>query len=191
LLRLDSIAGCTTTAYADDLTVVVCSEKQNILVERCNTIVSIVTQWSNVNGVKVNQTKSNILPIKCDINTLTNCDLKAVNNTKILGLRFDTKLTFTVHLNERLNKAYSFLNFSKKFYSRQHLITARTKVLWYTAAIRPMLMYGCEIWHRDLNQNSAHRSMPYKRHVILPKLNSLQHQWLRCAIGGFRTISVQ
>ena len=60
-----------------------------------------------------------------------------------LGVRFDTKLAFFNHMNEKINKAYSILGVIKRNFI---YMDKNTFVLLYKAMVRPHLEYANSVW---------------------------------------------
>ena len=60
-----------------------------------------------------------------------------------LGVRFDSKLCFSDHMNEKINKAYSVLGVIKRNF---RYMDKNTFTLLYKAMVRPHLEYANAVW---------------------------------------------
>ena len=62
-------------------------------------------------------------------------------------MRFDSKLSFSEHINEKINKAYSILGIIKRKYKRKFIYNGqRHFTLLYKAMVRPHLEYANSVW---------------------------------------------
>ena len=72
-------------------------------------------------------------------------DLKfeCVNEYKLLGIVFDSKLKFKTHL---LNLSIRIIKFLPLFYNIRHYLTVAAKKLLYSALVQSILTYCSEIF---------------------------------------------
>ena len=70
-------------------------------------------------------------------------DLSKVDSAKDLGVKFDSKLAFLDHMNEKVNKAYSILGIIKRNFI---YLDKESFVLVYKAMVRPHLEYANSVW---------------------------------------------
>ena len=62
---------------------------------------------------------------------------------KDLGVFFDSQLTFSEHIHQKINKAYSMLGIVKRNFI---LMDPRTFILLYKALVRPHVEYANSVW---------------------------------------------
>ena len=67
------------------------------------------------------------------------------NSLKYIGLTLGSKLTFSKHIQNSINKSYCALYISYPLF-KSCTLSKRIKVVLYSAIIRSMLLYGCEAW---------------------------------------------
>ncbi|GBM41337.1 RNA-directed DNA polymerase from mobile element jockey [Araneus ventricosus] len=65
---------------------------------------------------------------------------------KYLGLHLDPKLSFNVHINNAIQKATISSTQLSSLVARWSTIPIKHKILLYKAIIRPVLMYGSQVW---------------------------------------------
>ena len=70
-------------------------------------------------------------------------DLSKVAPVNDLGVRFDSKLAFLDHMNEKVNKAYGILGIIKRNFIH---LDNESFMLLYKAMVRPHLEYANSVW---------------------------------------------
>ena len=65
------------------------------------------------------------------------------DSAKDLGVKFDSKLAFLDHMNEKVNKAYSILGIIKRNFI---YLDKESFVLLYKTMVRPHLEYANSVW---------------------------------------------
>jgi len=109
--------------------------------------------WSNNWLLKLNTHKCKVAsygrnPDQSFIYTVTESsithNIQRVNIFKDLGVWFDTKLSFSTHCHEKINKAYSMLGIIKRkfIYLPTHAFTTL-----YKAVVRSHLEYATTVWN--------------------------------------------
>jgi len=78
-------------------------------------------------------------------------DLERCNKVRDLGVTVDSKLSFSDHITEKVNKAYSILGIIKQNFQRVDKVAF---VLLYKALVRSHLEYANTVWS------------PYKQYLI-------------------------
>ena len=73
------------------------------------------------------------------------CIFQKVDYIKDLGVFFDSQLTFSEHIHQKINKAYmySMLGIIKRIFIH---IDPRTFILLYKALVRPHVKYANSVW---------------------------------------------
>jgi len=69
--------------------------------------------------------------------------MKHINNIKDLSITFDSGLKFDLHINEKINKAYSFLGAIHRNFIQ---MSATNFIILYTILVRSHLEYTNCMW---------------------------------------------
>ena len=109
--------------------------------------------WFHERGLKVSAQKSfcMIISNKKDIPSLRplrfdNHEIPYVNSFKYLGITIDSKLSWKLHIQNKLNKAKKDLMVARRLVDKKWGLTP-DKALWiYTAIVRPSIEYACHVW---------------------------------------------
>ena len=109
--------------------------------------------WTNKWLMKLNINKCKVLSIgragtlskyKYGFNTAKGFEeLEQVASIKDLGIIVDTGLTFTEHIQVKINKAYSILGIIRRTFSN---IDRSTFLMLYKSLVRSQLEYGGSVW---------------------------------------------
>lgn len=105
---------------------------------------------------------------------LKNKELKwnpASEAVKYLGVYLDRRLTWNYHINNKLTQTYARLAMLYPIVNRKSSLKPETTVLIHKTILRPLLMYGCEVW-------GAASATKRK------KLQSFQNKVLRIAVDA-------
>lgn len=146
--------------FADDISIVVTSEKQTDNSIRKHEIeidktINNVVKWLDANYLKLNLNKSNFIQfnkskhIHC--NFKLNIDkIKEITQTKFLGVIIDQDLSWKLHIESLCNRINSFvyaLNKIRNVTDRQTVLTT------YHAYVASLLRYGIIIWGNSTDKN--------------------------------------
>jgi len=117
-----------------------------------NTLLQWFTNWK----IKINESKSSFVtfslrPLNCPAATINNITIPHSTEIKYLGLTFDRRLTWSLHLKDK----------RKNFNSRLHLLrpllrsnlTIPIKIILYKTLLQPIWTYGIVIWGSAKNSN--------------------------------------
>jgi len=94
-----------------------------------------------------------------------------------LGVRFDSKLSFMDHINDKINKAYSILGIIKRNFIH---LDINSFVLLYKAMVRPHLEYANSVWcpykkgDIEIIEKVQKRARPTKLIISLKKLSYVE-----------------
>lgn len=113
-----------------------------------------VKEWANDWLLKLNVEKCCSMSFTANINNACTTkyyigdgtvqhELKKLDSVSDLGVRFDCKLSFSEHINEKFNKAYSILGIIKRNFI---YMDKDTFILLYKAMVRPHLEYANSVW---------------------------------------------
>ena len=160
LLHINSLrSSCRAVKYVDDTTVweaCACDGSDTTLQAAADEVLG----WTVANNMQLNvdKTKELILCTATSGHTLPPLSLQGqpvgrVNCFKILGITVNDKLTWKDHITNIVLKAskrlYLLCMLKRAGLSSNELLTI------YTAMIRSVLEYGCEIWHPGLTKESG------------------------------------
>ena len=135
--------------FADDnFALTWCTNKENARSKMAIKI-KLISDWLKDSGLKVNEGKTEVClfyrkdttPIEIDVN---NNLIKSMSHMNVLGVEFDSKLTWTYHIAKQINKANKALHaikMIKKYFSRKELLTLLTSNFY------SILYYNSEVWH--------------------------------------------
>ena len=100
--------------------------------------------------------------------------LKLVKTYKYLGITFDEKLSYTPHLDAKINEAKRAIGKIWSYFSKLNGIKPKFCLLLWKTCIRPRLTYGCFLWAKVTR---------FKTYIS--RLNYIQRYALR-TMGWFR-----
>ena len=141
-----------TTLYADDTALMLCDRNINSLEVRVNSELYKVDQWLKRNKLSLNFGKTNYIvydkqPHKvCTSSlalTLNNTSLKRVQSIKYLGVYFDEKLNWDVHIN---NLSLQLARCSGLFCKLRYYAPKETLCLLYYSLVYSKINYGILTW---------------------------------------------
>jgi hypothetical protein len=107
-----------------------------------------MSEWMNRWLLKLNVGKCKVVSNGKVVNmnnsySLGGAVLEKTDNIKDLGIIFDCKLKFDLHINEKINKAYSMLSIIKRNFIH---LTADSFIILYKAMVRSHLEYAVSVW---------------------------------------------
>ena len=135
--------------FADDnFALTWCTNKENAR-SKIAIKIKLISDWLKDSGLKVNEGKTEVClfyrkdttPIEIDVN---NNLIKSMSHMNVLGVEFDSKLTWTYHIAKQINKANKALHaikMIKKYFSRKEILTLLTSIFF------SILYYNSEVWH--------------------------------------------
>ena len=133
--------------YADDLTLIlpVSTKLMSEIEKNVNCEIEFVTNWCKSNDLKLNMSKSNVLPCFKKSFTSPSCHfpIKVVDYIDILGLRICHDLSWAKHVQKIVKIA------NKRFYALRKLwpfVSSDELHLLYTSYIRSILEYACPVF---------------------------------------------
>jgi len=72
--------------------------------------------------------------------------MEHINNINDLGVTFDSGLKCDLHINEKINKAYSVLGLIYRIKRNCKHVSATTSIMLYTTLVRSHLEYANYVW---------------------------------------------
>lgn len=158
--------------YADDIKIFACVKSFGDAINLQHDVDSL-NDWSKVNGLNLNLIKCKCMSFyrklrPIDFNySIDNTSLEKVSSMRDLGVIFDNKLNFNMHIDCKIAKAYSMLGFVKRICADfKNLNTVRSL---YCAIVRSQLEFSSVVW------------LPlYKIHIN--RIESIQKKFLLFAL---------
>ena len=175
-----------TTAFADDLGILVTGPNRKEIEDKMNAILEDIRKWGIATKTSFNTKKTKAMifshlrrlrPIRL---LLGSEQIEMVNQYKYLGITLDSKLSFQAHIS----------NVTKTATNTITRIMAIAKLNWglnpnsakqiYQMAILPMLLYGSPIWGRAI-----------KKKTVIKQLRRVQRLAAIYITGALRTSSTE
>ena len=108
-----------------------------------------ITKWLTDSGLKVNETKTEIChfyrndtpPVEIKVNNVL---IKSTDNMNVLGVIFDSKLTWSKHISNQISKsarALYAIKLIRKYFNKNEILTLLTSNFY------SILFYNSEVWH--------------------------------------------
>ncbi|XP_037536736.1 uncharacterized protein LOC119413748 [Nematolebias whitei] len=172
--------GMGRSLFADDGALWKRGKNLQFIIKKVQEAITTVEKWSNRWGLKfsVEKTKSIIFTRK---KTPNNNELKLYGKVierekqfKFLGIWFDERLTWTVHIQKVADKCKKILNIMRCLTGKDWGADRKAQRTIYTGLIRSITDYGSIVYSSASETN-------------LEKLNSIQYQALRIITGAFKT----
>jgi hypothetical protein len=133
--------------------------------------------------LQVNPSKTALIPFTNKKNlevlrlpTFFNEHLKIAGEVKYLGLTLHRRLTWNQHLEKITNKCKMVLMVGRRTFEKTWGLKPQMVQWLYTAAVRPMIIYGSLIWWAKVNQRQ-----------VAGKLSSVQRLACLCITGVIRS----
>lgn len=170
----------TLAMFADDTAIMTQNSELDLAIEELQTATNIIAAWFKKWNIVLNASKSEskifgLKRIKNPINILLNDQVIEWNpknkTVKYLGIHFDTRLTWSSHINSKLQLAYARLRQLYPLINRKSHLQVRCTILLYKSLLRPLLLYGCEVWGNTSSTN-------------IRKLQTFQNKVLRIAVNA-------
>jgi len=165
LLSEEMAVGTEIVAYADDLAILVAGKHRRELTERANNMLERARLWANDRKLSFSAAKTQILwlkgsltpdkPLKLQIGELK---VKMTPTAKYLGVTFDQKRTFSIHLAEKASDSvglYSrLLSVAKSSWGLGHSVTKMV----YNSVLIPRMSYAASTWAIECMRHYRHRN---------------------------------
>lgn len=177
---LEECQNVNFTIYADDLTIYSADKDEEVVSLNLQNAISKIENWANDNGILFSSEKT------CAMNFCTkrNCPstsvkiynepIRHVNETKILGVIFDSKLSFKQHLENLRLKINNVLK----------LIKTLSNTRW-GARQKPLLKIVESLMLSRIDYGS--QAYGQARNSILKTIDPPYHTALRLSVGGFKS----
>ena len=147
--------------YADDTAVTVSESNPQILAEKLNNSMKIISNWFNCNKLSLNHKKSKFMLFgtRSQLSKLSDVkvyagqsELERVESFKYLGVVLDPNLTFSQHIEYLKSKTLSKISLLGR---ARYFVDHDTSVMLYKTLILPYYDY-CDFVYHCLSQKDCH-----------------------------------
>jgi len=185
-LKINSIVKCISpgvecSLYVDDFLICYRSKYTHIAERHLQQCLNKLQHWADTNGFKFSPSKTVCVhfcrlrkPHPDPVLTLNGTPIPVVEQTKFLGVIFDSKLSFIPHIRYLKDKCMKAINLLKVLSNTSWGADQQTLLHLYRSLIRSKLDYGCIVY------GSARPS-------YLKILDPIENCALRLCLGAFRT----
>ncbi|XP_023240777.1 uncharacterized protein LOC111639211 [Centruroides sculpturatus] len=185
LLTQDFMKAAHTTAYADDIIIILTAKNRKQLESNANKILKKIQYWGADNKLKFNPSKTNGIVLtgysvekRAPTIHIDGTPIKINNTMKYLGIVIDDKLSWTPQAEYLRDKVNTLFAWCAKVAKRDWGLSGESLKLVYTGAVLPMVTYGAAAWGHTV------------QHVhIQRKLLSIQRKVLLRITRAYRTTS--
>ena len=178
--------------YADDTAITVSEKDPNILAEKLNNAMKIISNWFNCNKLSLNHKKSKIMffgtrPQLAKLSEVKvyagQSELERVDRFKYLGVMLDSALTFSHHVEYLKSKTLSKIGLLGK---AGYFVDHNTSIMLYKTLILPYFDY-CDYVYHCLNQKDCYtlqklQNCSLRQILKCDKLSSTIHMHNECEI---------
>ena len=148
---IQDIPGIQTLLYADDLIIWATSSNVKALEDCMNVALERLSRWAGVNELVVNpektefqlftmSTKTHIVNLKYE-----DIDLRRTSEATYLGIKLDTRLTWSKHTEAMAERGIKRSNLLKRLAGTKWGANQDVLTLGYKSYVRPAMEYGIEL----------------------------------------------
>jgi hypothetical protein len=140
--------------YADDTTAIIKHRNLKELAKNCEETANNLNNWFKTNGLSMNFKKTSLIQFKTSKNSnklkpeYINDGIQVVENSKLLGLMFDSNLNWKNHI-ENLTKKLNQACFNMSCLTS--IVNMETKLMLYYSYFQSLLVYGILMWGNSTN----------------------------------------
>lgn len=189
LLEMEMPECVSVQAFADDLTILVTGRSRIILEQEAAKALDIIHDWSIRNELTFSHEKCEFINLgnayrnRPPIITMNGNSIKRVQQTKILGVIFDNKLSFIPHLKAVKQKVQKITTALGKFTGTDWGMTPKHFRQIYFGSIERMIVYGSQIYFPPICKRNKMNTEKVKR------LKAIQRIPLSKIAKSFHTVS--
>lgn len=141
--------------FSDDCSIIVMGDFENTIGDIMKRKLKVVEQWCAENKLKVNPEKTNLILFSRRKNRnqvglgeikLFRKVLTLKGSAKYLGVILHSRLTWILHLKDKVDKAIGIFRMCRNGFGRTWGLTPKEFMWIYTDVVRPMLCHGCIVW---------------------------------------------
>ena len=148
----------TGLQYADDCTLLMTARTSTELQTKCQVNCDLIQQWMTKWKLKINYSKTEIVIFNGDLRAplINNHKITISDNSKVLGITIDNKLTFEKQRSACTKSLETKMNMLKPFIYAGLKIESAKRIL--TQVILPKVLHGASLW-------DAKNTMPLSPHI--------------------------
>ena len=135
--------------FADDNFILTFNKVKQTAITLMENKLGIITKWLKDSGLKVNEDKTELIhfyrkdtpPVMISVN---NTHVLSKDSINVLGIIFDSKLTWAKHISCQIgkaNRALHAIRLIKKYFNQDELLSLLTSNFY------SILYYNSEVWH--------------------------------------------
>jgi len=149
-----------TALFADDTMFYAYGPTTNCAVKRLQNQIDLASTWFKNWKVTINPTKTtavlyaNKIPFHTNNLQMEGNTIKWSTKTKYLGVTIDSKLHFTSHVTNAINKTKAAKHCLFPVINKNSSIPLKMKLHVYKTYLRPMLTYAGPAWASNISQSS-------------------------------------
>jgi ribonuclease HI len=189
ILKMNNIvkclpAGVRGSLFVDDFLICYRSKSIPSMERVLQVCLKKIEEWADNNGFQFSKTKTvcmhfcnKITPHPEPCLKLNNSDIPVVEETKFLGVTFDSKLTFRPHIAYLKQKCLKAMNLLRVVTYTDWGADSTTLLRLYRSLVRSKLDYGCIVYGST-------------RDSYVVSLDRVQNAALRVCLGAFRTTPI-
>lgn len=169
--------------FADDLIIYIRDKNIKTIENELQKTVNKLDNWAKENGFIFSTTKTNIIDF-CKLKKHTYLNIKLQNKTieqvthiKFLGMYFDHRMTWKIHISNLRKECHKRINLLKILSHQKWGADKEMLLKIYRTLIRSKLDYGCIIY------SSAKK-------YLLSQIDAIHNMGIRIASGAFKTSPV-
>ena len=165
--------------FADDCYIYCSGTNSTTTLEILNNALHSLQEWANKSGFIFSPSKSKCIKYNLNSDTIQKLYLNGTqipfhNSIRILGMVFDRKLNWTIHLKQLKNSCKTKMNILKTLAHHTWGADKTSLLNIYKSLILSKINYGSQVYN---TAKSSH----------LRILDSIHHEGIRLSIGAFRT----
>ncbi|RYE16963.1 MAG: hypothetical protein EOP45_16610, partial [Sphingobacteriaceae bacterium] len=183
LLTSFSQTGCSLTAYADDLSLIVRADTRKILIQRLEQALDQLLTWGKQNKISFNPAKTEAMYLKGGFQgpfakyiRTKNFTVKIKEEIKYLGTVLDRKLTYLPHLRYITQKATSKFSVFRQICDQNWGLSKRHLKFIYKGVYESIVAYCSSLLFRVIHKQT-----------VISKLRTAQRPALMLLTGAFST----
>ena len=166
------------TNFADDNFVLRWNKHTEQLIFEMERELKVIMKWLKESGLKVNESKTEVClfhRLDCQKITLhiNNSPIESTEAMNVLGVTFDSKLNWSKHINNAIQKARKALHAIKLI--KQHFTPQELRQI-ITSNFYSIIYYNSEIWHLPNLSNQLNQQL-YAASATALKLCTPEYTW--------------
>ena len=167
--------------FADDAGLLICGKNLAVLQNRMQTAIDKALEWGSKAGltfspaktVAVLFTRKRILSFPKELQ-MSRTKIPYSSSVKYLGITMDSKLTWSVHLKNKIRAAKGYLLKVKNATGKLWGISPKMSRWLYTGMVRPALSYGSLVWVKACDLQWAKKDLTRLNRLALISLGNFR-----------------